>query len=141
MGELPEKLFRSFGKGRIYRFINLKGQKGSFELDEGDFISKEKCPLDGANIIRIDDHVYGWDPYCPCCGGPYFSTNGSVKEDYIKKEYLPSLEGEVKATKRKLEKLEHLVNIAKDRNSSIIKDNLNNSCYNKANLSAKGDKK
>jgi len=140
MGELPKELFEKFREKRTYKFINLEGQEDSFELNKGDFLSIERCPLDGTNIVEIDDGVYEWDSYCPCCGGPYFSIEGHAKEDYIEKKYLPSLEEKVKEAERKVERLKLLVNIAKNRNSSIIKDNLNNSCYNEANLSA-GDKK
>ena len=136
--EIPEELFQKYGKDREYKFIGLDGKEKRTLLRESDCLSPNKCAIDGTNLVMRDDGVYEWNPECPCCkilvGLEDYTEE--QKENYLKKEYLPDLQKEIKDKKAELEKLEKLERIVSNRDSEIIKKNRENSCYNKGDLSA-----
>jgi uncharacterized C2H2 Zn-finger protein len=136
MGKLPKELF-DIGDSRVkreYNFIDLNGEETSIELDFGDRLSEARCPIDGANIV-----VYSGDPHtvaeCPACG-EQFSRDNQYNLVYIKDSLIPNKKSKLNKLKEEANKLEKIIKLAEDSNNAIKEANLNNSCYNKANLSA-----
>lgn len=158
MEELPKELFETgnYGIKREYNFTNLNGEKASVELTFGDRLSELKCPIDGANIIIYHDDPHditkffyegdNKDPRpvaeCPACREHFDLNNFNEKSNsrYVKSFLIPNKKIIINQLKEKLNNLERVLKLAKDPNNTIKKENLNNSCYNKDNLSAKEDK-
>lgn len=138
--ELPEELFELFGENRKYRFINLKGKETEMVLNKGDYLLRKKCPLDGTNLVAVDDGVYEHYEHCYCCGGPSTDVQGEMAEDWVTQEYTKQLQKEIESERNKIQKLERLLEISSNRNSEILKINRDNLLYsnnvNKPNLSA-----
>jgi hypothetical protein len=136
--EIPQELFEPFGKAREYHFVNLKGEEETQILGKSDYLSHQKCPIDGTNFVMVDG-MHEHKEHCYCCGGPYIDFTDyseEQKENYLKEKYLPGLKRKIKSKKDELQELENLEKIVSNRDSEIIKKNRENSCYNKANLSA-----
>ena len=129
--KLPEELFNSFGENIKYRFINLSGKETEVWLGESDYLSKQKCPLDGTNFVMVDDGVYKHEKHCYCCGGPFLNTAlpEEMAEEWITKEYSKGIEEEITITKANLRRLEKHLEISTNRNSEILEKNRNNSRY------------
>lgn len=73
--ELPEGLFNSFGENKQYKFMSLDGKVNVVHLKNKDYLSNQKCPIDGTNFVMVDDGVYTWNKRCYCCEGPILNTD------------------------------------------------------------------
>jgi hypothetical protein len=139
---LPQELFQQSGKNRKYSFIGLDGELNTIILRDNDYLSNQKCPIDGTNFVMVDDRVYAWVKHCYCCEGPILNTDirGEKAEKWVVENYSKDLEKEIGETKEKLSRLENLLAISKNRDSEILLKNRSNFLYNlkenKPNLSA-----
>ena len=128
MVEPPEELFRINGSIREYKFINLHGEPDSAILEPTDYLSHEKCPLDGTNLVM----VYGGSQHCYCCEGPHIhiSQDESKNESAIE-GYSSKLKWDIERTRKKLTQLELIASLVNNRTSEIITKNRENSLYSK----------
>jgi hypothetical protein len=139
MADLPPKLFAmgKYGEKKEYFFVNLNGEEESVILDFGDRLANVRCPLDGAYMI-----AYSGDPHtvleCPACHKDLFGSkvNKEQVNNYIKNDLIPNTKDKIKSLKEQLNYLERILLLAGDSDNEIKKANLQNSLYNKANLSA-----
>lgn len=136
MGDLPQELFEIGKEGvrREYFFTNLKGEEEFVFLNFGDRLTTKRCVLDGAYIV-----AYSGDPHsveeCPVCG-KYFSVEKTSSNNSINESVVPYTQFRIEALKEELNKLEAILTLAGKPDNQIRVSNLQNSLYNKANLSA-----
>jgi len=140
MIDLPEELFEigKPGERREYIFINLKGEEEFVFLNFGDRLTTKRCALDGAYIV-----AHSGDPHtveeCPVCG-KYFSVEKISSIKSINESVVPYAQFRIEALKEELNKLEAILALAGKPDNKIKISNLQNSLYNKANLSAQEPK-
>lgn len=137
MADLPSFLFDmgKSGEKRLYFFMGLSGEEEFICLDFGDRLTSQKCPLDGAYII-----AYSEDPHtvtkCPACS-KYGLDNTPSSDKEIKDKIIPYAKSRIERLKEELNHLESILQLSENPENPIKKSNLENSAYNKVNLSAK----
>ena len=140
MRDLPQELFEigKPGEKREYFFINLKGEEEFVFLDFGDRLTSKRCALDGAYLI-----AHSGDPHtveeCPACG-KYFSPEKTSSIKSINESVIPYAQFRIETLKEELNKLESILSLARKPDNKIKNLNIQNSLYNKANLSAQEPK-
>lgn len=138
MGEVPKELFELIDKVREYKYINLKGEEEIVFLSSGDRLSNKRCPLDGAYLV-----VYSGDPHsvfeCPACHKYGFDMIINSQKE-ITDKVIPHIKYRAERLKEVINHLELILNLAQNPKNKIKKANLENSSYNKANLSAEESK-
>jgi hypothetical protein len=136
MVDLPKELFEigNPGERREYAFTNLKGEEEFVILNFGDKLTHKRCALDGAYIIS-----YSGDPHtteeCPACK-KYGWENRISSDKYLHEFVIPHVKSRIDRLKEELIHHEIILKLAQNPNNEIKKSNLENTLYNKANLSA-----
>ncbi len=137
MAELPSSLFEigKPGEKREYFFMGLDGKEEFVFLDFGDRLTPHRCPLDGAYIIAYDG-----DPHtvtgCPACEKYGWDKEISSEKD-IKDKIIPYAKHRIERLNEEINHLESILRLAQDPENPVKSANLQNSMYNKANLSIK----
>ncbi|MGY4884726.1 MAG: hypothetical protein ACP5NZ_04075 [Nanobdellota archaeon] len=135
MEEIPQELFELTDKKREYKYINLNGKEEFVILNPGDRLINKRCQLDGAYFV-----AYSGDPHtvleCPACHKHGFGTEINSQKDIFDR-VIPYAKFRIEGLKEELNHLETILKLAQNSDNEIKKANMENSSYNKANLSAR----
>lgn len=135
MGEVPAELFELGDKKREYWYINPKGEEDFVILGADDILTKKRCLLDGVYMISYRGDLHNVLE-CPACHKLGFDMNVNTAKE-ISDKVIPYLKCRTERLKEEINHLEALLKLAENPDNTIRQLNLENSLYNKANLSTK----